>query len=99
MRAVRPIFERIISKTPATPAEPLEANHLEIFTDQKRAAKACSDLAQSSAGFHIAPRTRQICGQLRPVPVGWLAKAADPDATRNQFVRYGDADGLASCFC
>src|SRR6266550_2194738 len=30
MRAVRPIFERIISKTPATPAEPLEANHLEI---------------------------------------------------------------------
>ncbi|PYI96850.1 MAG: bifunctional [glutamate--ammonia ligase]-adenylyl-L-tyrosine phosphorylase/[glutamate--ammonia-ligase] adenylyltransferase [Verrucomicrobia bacterium] len=98
MRAVRPIFERIISKTPATPAEPLEANHLEIFTDQKRAAKAFTDLAQSAAGFHIAPRTRQIFGKLRPVLVGWLAKAADPDATLNQFVRFVEAYGLRSLF-
>jgi glutamate-ammonia-ligase adenylyltransferase len=98
MRAVRPIFERIISKTPATPAEPLEANHLEIFTDQKRAAKAFTDLAQSAAGFHIAPRTRQIFGKLRPVVVGWLAKAADPDATLNQFVRVVEAYGLRSLF-
>src|SRR5216110_1580865 len=85
MRAVRPIFERIISKTPATPAEPLEANHLEIFTDQKRAAKAFTDLAQSASGFNIAPRTRQIFGKLRPVLIEWLAKSADPDATLNQF--------------
>src|SRR5213596_3567102 len=98
MRAVRPIFERIISKTPATPAEPLETNHLEIFTDQKRAAKAFTDLAQSAAGFHIAPRTRQIFGKLRPVLVGWLAKAADPDATLNQFVRFVEAYGLRSLF-
>jgi glutamate-ammonia-ligase adenylyltransferase len=98
MRAVRPIFERIISKTTATPAEPLEANHLEIFTDQKRAAKAFTDLAQSAAGFHIAPRTRQIFGKLRPVLVGWLAKAADPDATLNQFVRFVEAYGLRSLF-
>src|SRR6266567_1129045 len=96
MRAIRPIFERIISKTPATPAEPLETNHLEIFTDQKRAAKAFTDLAQSAAGFHIAPRTRQIFGKLRPVLVGWLAKAADPDATLNQFVRFVEAYGLRS---
>src|SRR5207237_5301309 len=40
MRAVRPIFQRIISKTPATPAEPLGTSDLEIFSDQKRAAKA-----------------------------------------------------------
>src|SRR5438034_3836161 len=98
MRAVRPIFERIISKTPATPAEPLETNHLEIFTDQKRAAKAFTDLAQSAAGFHIAPRPRQIFGKLRPVLVGWLAKAADPDATLNQFVRFVEAYGLRSLF-
>src|SRR5881394_754652 len=98
MRAVRPIFERIISKTPATPAEPLETNHLEIFTDQKRAAKAFTDLAQSAAGFHIAPRTRQIFGKLRPVLVGWLAKAADPDATLNQFVRFVEGYGLRSLF-
>src|SRR5213595_3439034 len=98
MRAVRPIFERIISKTPATPAEPLEANHLEIFTDQKRAAKAFTDLAQSAAGFHIAPRTRQIFGKLRPILIGWLTKTADPDATLNQFVRFVEAYGLRSLF-
>src|SRR5437660_4571247 len=98
MRAVRPIFQRIISKTPATPAEPLGTSDLEIFSDQKRAAKAFTDLAQSAAGFHIAPRTRQIFGKLRPVLIGWLAKAADPDATLNQFVRFVEAYGLRSLF-
>jgi [glutamine synthetase] adenylyltransferase / [glutamine synthetase]-adenylyl-L-tyrosine phosphorylase len=92
MRAVRPIFQRIISKTPTTPA----ANDLEIFKDQKRAAKAFTDLAKSAAGFHIAPRTRQIFGKLRPVLIGWLAKSADPDATLNQFVRFVEAYGLRS---
>src|SRR2546430_2088737 len=98
MRAVRPIFQRIISKTPATPAELLGTSDLEIFSDQKRAAKAFTDLAQSAAGFHIAPRTRQIFGKLRPVLIGWLAKAADPDATLNQFVRFVEAYGLRSLF-
>src|SRR5436190_11112127 len=93
MRAVRPIFQRIVSKTPTTPAA-----NLEIFSDQKRAARAFTDLAQSAAGFHIAPRTRQIFGKLRPVLVGWLAKAADPDATLNQFVRFVEAYGLRSLF-
>src|SRR6266567_779840 len=51
MRAVRPIFQRIVSKTPTTPAA-----NLEIFSDQKRAARAFTYLAQSAAGFHIAPR-------------------------------------------
>jgi glutamate-ammonia-ligase adenylyltransferase len=96
MRAVRPIFQRIISKTPVAPAETSEANDLEIFSDQKRAAKAFNDLARSAAGFHIAPRTRQIFGKLRPVLIGWLAKAADPDATLNQFVRFVEAYGLRS---
>src|SRR6266581_3300060 len=98
MRAVRPIFQRIISKMPATPAEPLGTSHLEIFSDQKRAAKAFTDLARSAAGFHVAPRTRQIFGKLRPVLIGWLAKAADPDATLNQFVRFVEAYGLRSLF-
>jgi glutamate-ammonia-ligase adenylyltransferase len=96
MRAVRPIFQRIISKTPVAPAETSEANDLEIFSDQKRAAKAFNDLARSAAGFHIAPRTRQIFGKLRPVLIRWLAKAADPDATLNQFVRFVEAYGLRS---
>src|SRR5206468_8730488 len=65
-------------------------------TDQKCAAKAFTDLAKSAAGFHIAPRTRQIFGKLRPVLIGWLAKSADPDATLNQFVRFVEAYGLRS---
>jgi glutamate-ammonia-ligase adenylyltransferase len=92
MRAVRPIFQRIISSAPATPV----ANGFEIFSDQKRAAKAFTDLGKSAAGFHIAPRTRQIFGKLRPVLIGWLAKSADPDATLNQFVRFVEAYGLRS---
>src|SRR5438552_1976451 len=94
MRAVRPIFQRIISETAVEPA----AVGLEIFNDQKRAAKALADLAQSPTSFHIAPRTRQIFRKLRPVLVGWLAKAADPDATLNQFVRFVEGYGLRSLF-
>src|SRR5437870_4129617 len=98
MRAVRPIFQRIISKTPATPAELLGTSDLEIFHDQKRAAKAFSDLAQGATGFHIAPRTRQIFSKLRPILIGWLTTTADPDATLNQFVRFVEAYGLRSLF-
>src|SRR5436309_11873832 len=98
MRAVRPIFQRIISKTPATRTEAPHGTDLEIFHDQKRAAKAFTDLAQGATGFHIAPRTRQIFGKLRPVLIGWLTKTADPDATLNQFVRFVEAYGLRSLF-
>src|SRR5438046_10551816 len=83
MRTVRSIFERVISGTHAEPAK----IDLEIFSNQKRAAKALADLAQGSASFHIAPRTRQIFRKLRPVLLEWLAKAADPEATFNQLVR------------
>ena len=92
MRAVRPIFQRIISETAVEPAKV----GLEIFNDQKRAAKALADLAQARTSFHIAPRTRQIFRKLRPVLLGWLTKAADPDATLNQFVRFVEAYGLRS---
>src|SRR5207248_504774 len=54
------------------------------------------DLEKSAAGFHIAPRTRQIFGKLRPVLIEWLTKSADPDATLNQFVRFVQAYGLRS---
>src|SRR5881392_517120 len=98
MRAVRPIFQRIMSKTPATRTEAPHGTDLEIFHDQKRAAKAFSDLAQGATGFHIAPRTRQIFSKLRPILIGWLTKTADPDATLNQFVRFVEAYGLRSLF-
>jgi glutamate-ammonia-ligase adenylyltransferase len=92
MGAVRPIFQRIISETAVEPGKV----GLEIFNDQKRAAKALADLAQGRTSFHIAPRTRQIFRKLRPVLLGWLTKAADPDATLNQFVRFVEAYGLRS---
>src|SRR5436189_296114 len=92
MRAVRPIFRRIISEMPAEPAK----IDLEIFSDQKRAGKALADLAQGPASFHVAPRTRQTFRKLRPILLEWLTKAADPDATLNQFVRFVEAYGLRS---
>src|SRR5216110_3408996 len=92
MRTVRSIFERVISGTHAEPAK----IDLQIFSNQKRAAKALADLAQGPASFHIAPRTRQIFRKLRPVLLEWLAKAADPDATLNQLVRFVEAYGLRS---
>src|SRR6266542_725983 len=39
---------------------------------------------------------RPIFRKLRPVLLGWLAKAAGPDATLNQFVRFVEAYGLRS---
>ena len=98
MRAVRPIFQRIVSGTSTGPARSPTVDDLEIFSDQKRATKALSDLAQGAARFHIAPRTRQIFRKLRPALLGWLAKTADPDATLNQFVRLVEGYGLRSLF-
>src|SRR6059036_1562943 len=98
MRAVRPIFQRIVSGTSTSGATVSKGNDLEIFSDQKRATKALSDLAQGAGSFHIAPRTRQIFRKLRPDLLGWLAKTADPDATLNQFVRLVEGYGLRSLF-
>ena len=94
MRAVRPIFQRIISET--SPNAFGAKIGLEIFNDQKHAAKTLADLARGQGSFHIAPRTRQIFGKLRPVLLEWLARAADPNATLNQFVRFVEAYGLRS---
>jgi glutamate-ammonia-ligase adenylyltransferase len=94
MRAVRPIFQRIISET--SPNDSEAKIGLEIFNDQKHAAKTLADLARGQGSFHIAPRTRQVFSKLRPVLLEWLARAADPDATLNQFVRFVEAYGLRS---
>ncbi|HEY4256533.1 MAG TPA: bifunctional [glutamate--ammonia ligase]-adenylyl-L-tyrosine phosphorylase/[glutamate--ammonia-ligase] adenylyltransferase [Candidatus Udaeobacter sp.] len=92
MGAVRPIFQRIISQAPAD----LTKINLEIFNDQKRAAKALEDLERGPGSFHVAPRTKQISRKLQPILLDWLAKTADPDATLNQFVRFVEAYGLRS---
>jgi [glutamine synthetase] adenylyltransferase / [glutamine synthetase]-adenylyl-L-tyrosine phosphorylase len=92
MRAVRPIFQRIISKGPPQPAK----ISVEFFKDTKQAEKALRELERGAASFHVATRTRQIFQRLRPILVGWIAKAADPDATLNQFVRFVESYGLRS---
>ena len=92
MGSVRPIFRRIIFGTPAESA----ILNLEIFNDPNRAEKALKDLERGATSFHVAPRTRQIFQKLRPSLLDWLAQAADPDATLNQFLRFVEAYGLRS---
>jgi [glutamine synthetase] adenylyltransferase / [glutamine synthetase]-adenylyl-L-tyrosine phosphorylase len=92
MQNVRAIFERIISDKPRES----DVVDLSIFSDEKRATKALSDLAKGTTASHVAPRTRQVFRKLRPFLLASLAKAVDPDATLNQFVRFVEAYGLRS---
>ncbi|MGE5208986.1 MAG: bifunctional [glutamate--ammonia ligase]-adenylyl-L-tyrosine phosphorylase/[glutamate--ammonia-ligase] adenylyltransferase [Alphaproteobacteria bacterium] len=92
MRLVRPIFQRLVSKTPAKPAK----SNLGIFTDPNRAEKALRDLERGATSFHVAPRTRQIFQKLQPILLDRMGQVADPDATLNQFLRFVEAYGLRS---
>jgi glutamate-ammonia-ligase adenylyltransferase len=92
MGSVHPIFQRIISETPAAPAKIT----VEFFNDPKRAGKALRELERGATSFHVATRTRQIFQRLRPILLDWIAKAADPDATLNQFLRFVESYGLRS---
>jgi len=91
---VRAIFRRVISE-PTRAAESAE-ERLPVFRDQKSAAKSLADLAKAPGGFHVAPRTRQVLRNLRPLLFRWLERAADPDLALNQFVRFVEAYGLRS---
>jgi glutamate-ammonia-ligase adenylyltransferase len=92
MGSVRPIFQRIISQSPAQSAK----ISLDFFKDPKQADKALRDLERGATSFHVAARTRQIFQRLRPGLLGWIAEAADADATLNQFVRFVESYGLRS---
>jgi [glutamine synthetase] adenylyltransferase / [glutamine synthetase]-adenylyl-L-tyrosine phosphorylase len=94
MQEVRSVFRRIIS-SPPTGAES-SAESLHIFRDEKAAAKSLADLAKGTGGLHVAARTRQVLRNLRPLLFRWLARAADPDVTLNQFIRFVEAYGLRS---
>jgi len=94
MQKVRAIFRRVIS-TP-NGAAPRHGENLNIFRDQKTAAKSLADLAKAPGGLHVAPRTRQVLRNLRPLLHHWLERAADPDLALNQFVRFVEAYGLRS---
>ncbi len=92
MGSVRPIFERIISESPAQSAK----STVEFFKDPKRAEKALTGLERGTTNFHVSTRTRQIFQRLRPILLERISKAADPDATLNQFVRFVESYGLRS---
>lgn len=94
MQQVRKIFRRVISEPPGSTDS--DAESLQIFRDEKTAAKSLADLAKAPGGFHVAPRTRQVLRNLRPLLFRWLKRAADPDVALNQFIRFVEAYGLRS---
>jgi [glutamine synthetase] adenylyltransferase / [glutamine synthetase]-adenylyl-L-tyrosine phosphorylase len=94
MQKVRAIFRRVISTPNGTVASAEE--NLQIFRDQKSAAKSLADLAKAPGGRHVAPRTRQVLRNLRPLLFRWLERAGDPDMALNQFIRFVEAYGLRS---
>ncbi len=94
MQRVRAIFKRVVGE--AGPARESTGAELKNFRDPAQAEKALTQLGESAAGFHVAPRTRQIFRKLRPLLVTWLSRAADPDSTLTQFVRFVEAYGFRS---
>ena len=90
MQNVRSIFDRVISSAPAEGALP----DLRLFKDEKSAVRSLEDLLKPTSASHVAPRTKQIFGKLRPILLAQMAQAADPDAVLNQFVRFVEAYGL-----
>ena len=94
MRGVRAIFQRVVSGS--APGQEAAALNFRNFRDETQAAKNVAQLGESAAGFHVAPRTRQIFRKLRPLLLAALARAADPDKTLTQFVRFVEAYGFRS---
>ena len=90
MQNVRSVFSRVISSAPSEAALP----DLKSFKDEKSAARSFDDLLRPTSASHVAPRTKQVFGKLRPTLLEHIGKTADPDATLNQFVRFVEAYGL-----
>jgi glutamate-ammonia-ligase adenylyltransferase len=90
MQNVRRVFDRVVTTTPADAAAP----NLKIFKDERSATRSLTDLLKPTSASHVAPRTKQVFGKLRPNLLSQIAQTADPDATLNQFVRFVEAYGL-----
>ncbi|MEO5753370.1 MAG: bifunctional [glutamate--ammonia ligase]-adenylyl-L-tyrosine phosphorylase/[glutamate--ammonia-ligase] adenylyltransferase [Chthoniobacterales bacterium] len=93
MQEVRAVFRRVVQ---SSAGKGTAAADFSRFRDEAQAAKAIAQLGESAAGFHVAPRTRQIFRKLRPTLLNWLTGAADPDATLTQFVRFVEAYSFRS---
>jgi [glutamine synthetase] adenylyltransferase / [glutamine synthetase]-adenylyl-L-tyrosine phosphorylase len=88
---VREIFDNLIAS--GTAASTVD---LGFFIDQARATRSLNELARGSSSFHVAPRTRQVFGRLRPLLLEQLARCADPDVTLTAVLRFVEAFGLRS---
>jgi [glutamine synthetase] adenylyltransferase / [glutamine synthetase]-adenylyl-L-tyrosine phosphorylase len=94
MQRVRAIFTRVVGES--TLIKDAAPEIFGRFRDPAQGMKTVAQLGASGAGFHVAPRTRQIFRKLRPQLLNWLARAADPDTTLIQFVRFVEAYGFRS---
>ena len=92
MDRVRSIFDRVVTSGPTEIAQPQP--DLQNFKDEKATARSLADLLKPTSASHVALRTKQVFGKLRPTLLAQIAKTADPDATLNQFVRFVEAYGL-----
>jgi [glutamine synthetase] adenylyltransferase / [glutamine synthetase]-adenylyl-L-tyrosine phosphorylase len=94
MSVVRSIFRKVIVEAPAS--KDTGALDLDVFSDRLAAERAMVDLVQPPGAAHISKRRQQAARKLGPPLIGQLAKAADPDATLTQFVRFVEAHGMRS---
>jgi [glutamine synthetase] adenylyltransferase / [glutamine synthetase]-adenylyl-L-tyrosine phosphorylase len=90
MERVRATFDQFVAPRQAGSSP----DDLSFFKDEKLAVRSLGDLLKPTSASHIAPRTKQVFAKLRPALLGQFAKAADPDAALNQFVRFVQAYGL-----
>ena len=90
MQSVRSVFDRVITTAPSDLVTP----SLTVFKDEKAAARSLTDLLKPTSASHVALRTKQVFGRLRPNLLRQIGQAADPDTTLNQFVRFVEAYGL-----
>lgn len=94
MSTVRAIFEKVIAEGPAS--KDTGVLNLNIFSERAAAERAMADLMQGPAAAHTSKRTRQAARKLQSPLIAHLAKAADPDATLTQLVRFVEAHGRRS---
>ena len=84
------IFRRVVRD--ASPVKDLSAAEFAEFRDEGWRQKLPA--WPGAMGFHVAPRTRQIFANAAAADLA--GRAADPDATLTQFVRFVEAYGFRS---
>jgi len=92
MNRVRSVFDRVVTSSPTEIVQ--SQPDLKNFEDERAAARSLADLLKPTSASHVAPRTKQVFGKLRPTLLAQIANTADPDGTLNRFVRFVEVYGL-----